>query len=214
MPAASAKSIAVAKEKLFKVLAELHYFGKTTFDIKDVARSAGYSCITGKAIRAAIKELKDENVFTREKDDITLTEEGIESLPQVDTSSLPTDEEKQQKILEAIMKDDSDCKPITNAEKTKDVFDTLLDGKSHTKQELVEVAGYKRMDTKQIRNLFKKMLKLGILENDETSKGSVRFADSVWPVKGRPTTINCSGDVDVGDEKKQQISGRKRKTMA
>ena len=212
MPAASAKAIAVAKEKLFKVLAELNYFGKTSFDIKDVARTAGYSCITGKAIRAAIKELKDENVFTREKDDITLTKEGIEALPQVDTSALPTDEEKQEKILEAILKDDSDCKPITNAEKTKDVFEALLDGKSHTKQELVEVAGYKRMDIKQIRNLFKRMFKLGILENDETTKGSVRFADVVWPVKGRPRSIN--GGDDDGDKKKKQLSGSKRKTMA
>lgn len=231
MPPASEKAIAAAKQKLLISMAELHYFGKTTFAIKTVADSAGYACITGKAVRAAIKELKDEGIFTKSNDEITLTTVGIKSLPKVDESELPNDEDKQATLLELILKEDSDCKPITNPEKTRAVFDTLLDGKDHTKAELVVAAGYKRPDTKQIRNLFKRMVKLGVLENADSK--SVRFTDAVWPIQGRPNNAPDKDDAIVMAEspKKQsdkvkatakaepprktgkQLSGRKRKTL-
>jgi hypothetical protein len=223
MPPASTKAIHTAKEKLLGALAELHYFGgKTTFDIKDAAKSAGYNCITGKAIRAAIQELKADGVFTRHKDEITLTDQGIAKLPQVDASSLPTDEEKQAQMMEALLKDDPECKPITNPEKTQAVFDLLLDGKAHTKLELVEVAEYKRLDTKQIRNLFKRMTKLGLLVTVQS--GSVRFTDSVWPLRGRPIQDAEDGGEEEKDENEskpaaapkgtgKKRSGHKRKTL-
>ena len=189
MPPASEKSITVAKTKLLQAFADLHFFGKkTTFDVKAVAASAGYSCITGKAVRAAFQELKADGIVERTKNEITLTPDGVGALPATDTSNLPTDEKAQEKMLEMILQKDATCIPMTNKTKTKAVMDLLLDGQFHTKGEMLAAAEYARSDTKQFRNLMKRMKMIGALEEGTTEAGEkgFRLADSAWPVGGRP----------------------------
>jgi hypothetical protein len=72
-------------------------------------------------------------------------------------------------------------KGIPNEEKTSMIFAKLLDGKSHTKQELVDLVGYVGPDNKSFRNLMACMKKMGLIEAD----GGVRFTDALFP-QGRP----------------------------
>ena len=190
---ASVKSISAAKEKLMQALADMSSFGKMTFDVKAVAAQSGYSCITGKAVREALKDLKNEKVFERTKNGLTLTEEGIKLLPKADESNLPTDEGAQEKMLEQISKSGkSKCGAFTNEEKTKAVFEVLLDGKAHSREELAEAAGYKRIDIKAFRNLINQMTDLGCLEKNEEKQ--LQLTDSAWPVGGRPSIFSFSDD--------------------
>lgn len=218
MPPASAKSIAVAKTKLLQSFADLYCFGKhTTFNVKTVATSAGYSCITGKAVRAALQELKADGIVERSKDEITLTRDGVNALPAADEANLPTDDKAQEKLLEMILKKEATCTPMTNETKTKAVLDLMLDGKVHTKDAMLEAAEYARHDTKQFRNLIKRMKMIGALEEGTTEKGDKGFqlGDSAWPVAGRPGTATNSGSGEMGSSetkrKAGEIGGEKKK---
>jgi len=200
--AASAKSVQKAKEGILQAMADLYSVGVTTASLKSVSATAGYKGIEGKAFRTAVKELKEDGIITRNKDDITITQKGIEEeMPEA--VSTPDNASMQAKLLELILKEP---KGLPNEEKTTMIFNKLCDGKSRTKKELATLAGYANHDSKTFRNLTTRMTKtLALLE--AAGAGRVQLVDRAFPM-GRP-----DGDDDDDDEV-DSSSSRKRKPQS
>jgi len=196
---ASDQAINKAREAILQALSDLHSVGNTSPDIKLVATTADYKAPDGKAFRTAIKRLVDSGFITKTKGEVTLTAKGLESLPAARPP--PSAEEQQAKLIEMILKNPKELPGgLPDVEKTTLVFKTMLDGKSHTKVELANVAGYSRTDTKKFRNLVKRFAQVKVI--DDSAGSEIQFNDSVFPF-GRPGGDIATDDDDDGNSKRK-----------
>lgn len=196
--AASAKSIKKARDGILQAMADLYSVGVKTASLLSVSATAGYKGTEGKAFRTAVKELRDEGIISRHKDEITITEKGIkEEMPEA--ASAPDNASVQAKLLELIRKEP---KGLPNEEKTTQIFDKLCDGKSHTKNSLAVLAGYAKDDSKPFRNLMVRMTRTLKLLVATGKGGRVQLVDRAFPF-GRP----CDG----GGDDEESSASRKRK---
>lgn len=146
-------------------------------------KCSGYARHDSKGYRNAKKKLVNEiGYLTKAGKLFKLTEKGRTHL--IDSGKLyippepTTNEEAQAQLKEALLK-------IVKAptKKLEAVWDTLMDGKAHSVDDLVKEAGYERSDSKGYRQIIKGMNTLEML--DKPSKGKLQFSAKVYQF-GRP----------------------------
>lgn len=168
-------------EKIQKYLWESHDSGIEAVHEEEVVKHVGYKRADSRGYRDAVKFLVQQAKHaTKSNKALSLTEAGSAFGLKKFGSAKPTSNREAAERLKAIMMTMSDNKvPSGPLDK---VWDKLADGKGHTSEELMEVAGYQRKDSngfKQINKWFKKM------SLTERNNGLVYFTDKVFPF-GRP----------------------------
>ncbi|CAB9514769.1 expressed unknown protein [Seminavis robusta] len=75
----------------------------------------------------------------------------------------------------------------------------MLDGKEHSKKELVKLAGWANTDNKAFKKLMKCMKDMGLIEQG----GTVQFADVLFP-GGRPEEDTVANTSDASTSRKRK----------
>ncbi|KAG7372087.1 hypothetical protein IV203_018230 [Nitzschia inconspicua] len=209
---ASQASIDNANEKILQALSDYNaaYPGDISHDLREIANHAGYSGVEGKAFRGAIQKMKSEGILTRKKDIVTVTTKGLESLPQ--PKSPPSETNRLEQLLKMICNDTGKIQGgLPNKDKIQAVFEVLLDGKEHSKEELAEKAGYKTTDTKKFRNLMKRFVTVKLA--DSSSGKRLRLNETAFGRAGHATRAktNQEGRKESSDAKEEVNEPPKKK---
>ncbi|KAG7342989.1 hypothetical protein IV203_020934 [Nitzschia inconspicua] len=202
---ASQASIDNANKKILQALSDYNaaYPGDISHYLREIANHAGYSGVEGKAFRGAIQKMKSEGILTRKKDIITVTTKGLESLPP--PKSPPSETNRLEQLLKMICNDTGKIQGgLPNKDKIQAVFEVLLDGKEHSKEELAQKAGYKATDTKKFRNLMKRFVTVKLA--DSSSGKRLRLNETAFGRAGHATrakTTNQEGRKESSDAKEE-----------
>ena len=188
----SFESIQKARENIMNALFEFYAVGKRgEMETKTIAAYAGYSNITSKHVRTALKQLKDSNFIRQSKGMMEMTEKGAQSMPKPE--QVPSNHAMQTKLLAMLIKESAKAGAnLPPPEKIVALFNILLDGEVHEKKALAKRVGYSH-DTKAFRNVIARMKAWGML----TGTSKVTLTNMAFPVEKRgepfePLSVSCS----------------------
>lgn len=168
-------------EKIQKYLWESHDSGIDSVPEEEVVKQVGYTHTDSHGYREAVKYLvREAKHATKSNKALSLTEAGSTFGLKKFGSTKPTSNKEAAERLKARMMTMSDNK-VPSAPLDK-VWKVLADGNGHTSEELLEVAGYQRMDSAGFKHIYKWFKKMSLTER---KNGLVYFTDKVFPF-GRP----------------------------
>ena len=160
----------------------MHQVGIHSVKEKDVLLKTGYARTDSTGYRNAMKELtKDLGHVVKSKGEMSLTEGGHRYIAAngLKVKVMPaTMKEHQEQLKETILKNAKAPEKALIA-----LWDVLADGKSHTRDELLAAAGYKRPDSTGYREIMKWFNNLELVEKDGNR---YKFTDKVYRFGSRP----------------------------
>lgn len=161
-------------------LYEMHEMGTEDVKVENVLKETGYARTDSNGYRNAVnKATKDMGFVEKTGKTMRLTEKGMEHM----TANAPkvakptTNKEVEDAFKARIVKFSKGKAP----EKTiNTIWQLLSDGKTHERDEILHVCGYKRPDSTGYRETMKHMRKLGVVETPTLA--SFKFAEkTVFP---------------------------------
>lgn len=132
----------------------------------------GYAHPQSTGFLRAKAKLRKKNFIKLSKGTIRLTEDGLNAAP--DDADAPVENRAVQERLRSILHEK--VKPI---EKFDKIFDKLLDGQTHSKQDLLAAAGYNHPQSTGFLKSMSAMRELDLLE--KSGKAAFRLADIAFP---------------------------------
>ena len=161
----------------------MHRHGIDEVAESDVLLKTGYARTDSTGYRKAMTKLtKELHHVNRAGGKLGLTEEGHRYIQENGLSvevAPATNKEHQEQLKETILKN-----PKAPAKALNAIWEVMIDGKWHTREELLEAAGYKRPDSTGYREVMKWLGKLELLEKDGTA--TFKFTDKVYRHGSRP----------------------------
>jgi hypothetical protein len=179
MPKSSTgKTSKEVKDKILAVLSEqLNVFENDKMPLKEVVIAVGYTHENTKGFLHPFKELKEEGLVTRANGFVALTDKGLRLVPRDVKAPSTTNEAMQERYYDILEKQ------VDHKSKLKQFWNILLDGKTHSEDDIVKQLGYNHKNSKGYTNPKSVMKKLNLIESVGT--GTIRATDKVYP-KGRP----------------------------
>ena len=181
-------------EKMKKELVESYNMGLTEMDLKTLALAAGgYTNPRSDAILAAKAILiEEEGVVEKCKIDkeqgLKLNSKGVENLvpeePPIASNEAAL--EKHWTLFEKKLSSGTKTNSSKALGSAKAMWDLLLDGKTHTKEQLLEVSHYKMVRSTGFPETVNVFTDLGLVDKEGNN---FCFADKVFPF-GRPNSDN------------------------
>ena len=156
-----------------KVMVELRMLlRKKDIPLKLVVFMVGYAHPQSTGFLRAKAKLRKKNFIEVSKGELRLTADGINAAPH--DVDVPTGNRDVQKRLRSILH--QKVKPI---EKFDKIFDKLLDGNTHTKQDLLAAAGYNHPQSTGFLKSMAAMRELDLIE--KTGQAAFRLSDIAFP---------------------------------
>ena len=158
---------------MLRVIAELRMLlRQEDIPLKIVVFMVGYAHPQSTGFLRAKSKLKKKNMIATSKGHIRLTHEGVLAAPQDVTP--PTDNSEVQERLRTILH--TKVKPV---DKFDIIYNALCDGKSHTREELLDAAGYKHPQSTGFLKTMAALRELNLLE--KAGSGAFQLADIAFP---------------------------------
>lgn len=170
----SSSSKGSKKDQIFRHLCEQHVMGVTEVDKAGVAFAVGYTNPRSEGFTKALKELikKAGTVMAgTTKESITLTQKGIQEIPQdLEVSNDPSSmHDRYIKLIEN--------KAKMGADKVQPLWQILMDGKPHKVNDISIALGYKNPRSFANTKIIQAMKAAGLVK--EVGKGAIQFTDKV-----------------------------------
>lgn len=164
------------EQKIVIALKELHDLGITSPPRLQVALFSGYANVRSKGFANALSKLSKTQGLLEYSDSksVRLTQAGITKAGSVMPPS--SNEQVHEKI-----------KNLLKETETK-IFDQLVDGLSHIREQVAADVGYSNVRSKSFANSLSKMSSLGFLEyvKGDSKKNLISLTDIAFPL-GRPS---------------------------
>ena len=157
----------------------MHELGMDSVKEEEVLKKTGYARTDSKGYRLPIKKLSKELGYIQKNGGkLELTGEGLRSMESKNGAQKPTtNEEQHEKWKQKLCEMSSAPKKAISA-----FWGVLLDGKPHSRDELLKATEYKRQDSAGFKSIMKLCKQFGLLEKE---KGEHMFSDKMFPF-GRP----------------------------
>ena len=167
------KSPEEVEKKIIRVLAELRMLlQKDDIPLKLVLFLVGYEHPQSTGFLRAKAKLRKKNFIESSKGVIRLTEDGLNAAP--GDIEPPAGNRDIQERLRSILH--QKVKPI---EKFDKIFNKLLDGRTHSRQDLLAAAGYNHPQSTGFLKSLSAMRELGLIE--KSGQAGVRLSDIAFP---------------------------------
>jgi hypothetical protein len=157
--------------------------GISQVDEQEVLSKTGYARTDSTGYRKIMKELiKELSHVEKSKGKLELTDQGVKYIednggPKIKVKAA-NNEEHQEQLKEKVLKNAKTPEKALLA-----IWGILVDGKPHTREELLEAAGYARPDSTGYREIMKWFKKFELVEKE--GKDFI-FTDKVYRYGSRP----------------------------
>ena len=183
-PRVSAERAQEVANKIVAELAKNYSLGVREMPIETMAKAVGYKHPRSDAILAAMKIVTADQVVSKSKNVVRLTDTGIEQ--HVEEEEVPPNPEAAMDLFWSQLEMKLDSHEKTKGQKTKDnareVWNLLQDGKAHSIEDVLSETTYTMERSTGFPEIMKALKDLGFAVKENNR---LKFTDKVYPY-GRP----------------------------
>ena len=162
------------KDAIFKHICEQHVMGITEVAKLDIALAIGFKNPRSEGFSKPLKELTTDGLVTKgsKKDSLSLTDKGMESMPEDLDPSSKDPSQVHDHYIEFIEK-----KAKGGVDKVRPLYEMLLNFEAHSVADLAKELGYGNPRSFSNTKIIPAMKDMGLVE--DAGKGKIQFTDKV-----------------------------------